>query len=443
MFPSFSRQGSDRSNSSSRSSSSSDYDSQSSKSSVPNSVPSLDHHSVESRFDTPQDSALFDTNPLTSVNTYCTTVVSHDDREHDSYFDAYDDSEFFFDEPPQSAAVPATPQEFAEHFPRHRKRLIIKHDDSTLDGNMNVRVDCEAPTRREQNRRITLFHMRMYDLRDRDFSVRRYGRDCGREVAHVKRKFVAPPQRPTLRKALSSLRGKQQHEEHEFRRLERADSGYASNFDDEEEAEHEAAPTPSSAQPKATNTCALEFSNYAHVELTRRGAKSGKKYEFEYWGKSYSWRRTIKGAGMNEDVSYHLVNNASGAVVAEILPDMLDATTLAMEEAKGGFVPPCSMFINDSPADPVNSQNADVADVIVTTGLVALVDDSIKRKYQRKRTVQLVLPTSKALNMEYVGPKRFIDEMFHRGRPVIVRSQSAPLESMSPTPAAVKRMFTL
>ncbi|KAA8895019.1 hypothetical protein FN846DRAFT_785600 [Sphaerosporella brunnea] len=401
MFPSFSRQGSDRSNSSSRSSSSSDYDSQSSKSSVPNSVPSLDHHSVESRFDTPQDSALFDTNPLTSVNTYCTTVVSHDDREHDSYFDAYDDSEFFFDEPPQSAAVPATPQEFAEHFPRHRKRLIIKHDDSTLDGNMNVRV------------------------------------------AHVKRKFVAPPQRPTLRKALSSLRGKQQHEEHEFRRLERADSGYASNFDDEEEAEHEAAPTPSSAQPKATNTCALEFSNYAHVELTRRGAKSGKKYEFEYWGKSYSWRRTIKGAGMNEDVSYHLVNNASGAVVAEILPDMLDATTLAMEEAKGGFVPPCSMFINDSPADPVNSQNADVADVIVTTGLVALVDDSIKRKYQRKRTVQLVLPTSKALNMEYVGPKRFIDEMFHRGRPVIVRSQSAPLGSMSPTPAAVKRMFTL
>jgi hypothetical protein len=353
MFPSFPRRDSDRSNSSSRSSSS-DYDS-SSKGSVPNSVPSLDHHSVESRFDTPQDSALFDTNPHTSVNTYCTTVA-YDEHEDDVY-DAYDDEEFFCEESPQSQAVPATPQEFAEHFPS-TKRLIIKHDDSTLDGNMNVRVDCDAPTRREHDRRITLFHLRMYDLRDRDFSVRRYGRDCGREVAHIKRKFVTAPQRPTLRKALSSFRSK--HECDEFKKVERVDSGYASNFDEDEE-EREAAPTPSGI-PKATNTCTLEFSNYAHVDLTRRGVKSGKKYEFEYWGKSYSWRRTIKGAGMNEEVSYQLVNNATSAVVAHIQPDPLTPAMVAMEDAKGGFVPPCSMYINDSPADPVNSDNADVAE---------------------------------------------------------------------------------
>jgi hypothetical protein len=362
MFPSFSRRGSDHS---SRSSSSSDYDSQSSKStssSVPNSVPSLDHHSAsELRFDTPQDSALFDSNPCTSVNTYCTTVASYDNdnerRNHDIY-DAYDDSEFFFEEPPQSAAVPATPQEFADHFPS-TKRLIIKHDDSTLDGNMNVRVDCEAPTRREHDRRITLFHLRMYDLRDRDFSIRRYGRDCGREVAHIKRKFVTAPTRPTLRKALSSFRGK--HEQEEFKKIERVDSGYASNFDDdEEEAQH--APSPPAGSLKATNSCTLEFSNYAHVELTRRGVKSAKRYEFEYWGKSYSWRRTIKGAGMNEDVSYQLVNNATSAVVAEIRPDPLTAEMAAMEDEKGGFVPPSSMYIYNSTTDPVNSGNADVAE---------------------------------------------------------------------------------
>lgn len=411
--------------------SSSGYDS-SPQSSVPDSVPSLDHYSAGTSFDTPQESELFESASLNS----CTTVASSDDDDDDLY-DCY---EGFLDEPSRSKAVPATPVEFAEHFPS-TKRLIIKHDDSTLDGNMNVRVDCDAPTRREHDRRITLFHVRMYDLRDRDFSVRRYGRDCGREVAHVKRKVARTVlQRPALRKALSSFRGKPSADE--LRRVERVDSGYISNPDDGEEAD--ACPTPGGTKP--TNTCTLEFSNYAHVDLTRRGAKSGKKYDFEYWGKSYSWRRRIATGTNDEDVSYQLTNNATNNVVAYIQPDPLTPAMVATEEAKGGFVPPCSMYINSSPADPVNSGNADVADVIVTTGLVALVDDCIKRKYHKKRSVRLVLPTTGKLpkmNMEYVGPKRFIDEMFHR-RPTISRSQSAQFGRMAPamSPTPPRRMFT-
>jgi len=57
-----------------------------------------------------------------------------------------------------------------------------------------------------------------------------------------------------------------------------------------------------------------------------------------------------------------------------------------------------------------------------------------------------VLPTTGKLpkmNMEYVGPKRFIDEMFHR-RPTISRSQSAQFGRMAPamSPTPPRRMFT-
>jgi hypothetical protein len=37
----------------------------------------------------------------------------------------------------------ATPSDFSELFPSHR-RLIVRHDDSTLDGNMNLRIDTEV-----------------------------------------------------------------------------------------------------------------------------------------------------------------------------------------------------------------------------------------------------------------------------------------------------------
>jgi len=84
--------------------------------------------------------------------------------------------------------------------------------------------------------------------------------------------------------------------------------------------------------------------------------------------------------------------------------------------------------------------------VIVTTGLVALVDDCFKRKYHKKKSVRLVLPTTGKtplkMNMEYIGPKRFIDEMFHR-RPIISRSQSVQFSRTAPSsPTPPRRMLT-
>lgn len=54
----------------------------------------------------------------------------------------------------------------------------------------------------------------------------------------------------------------------------------------------------------------------------------------------------------------------------------------------------------------------------MATGLIALVDDCIKRRFHQKQSTQLHIPlirnASFKMNMEYIGPKRLIDEVFHR-----------------------------
>ena len=49
---------------------------------------------------------------------------------------------------------------------------------------------------------------------------------------------------------------------------------------------------------------------------------------------------------------------------------------------------------------------------------MALVDDCIKRRFHSKQSTQLHIPllrnSSFKMNMEYIGPKRLIDEVFHR-----------------------------
>jgi hypothetical protein len=59
-----------------------------------------------------------------------------------------------------------------------------------------------------------------------------------------------------------------------------------------------------------------------------------------------------------------------------------------------------------------------LSSVVIATGLLTLVDDCIKRHFHTQQTTQLQIPlvrnASFKLNMEYVGPKRLMDEMFHR-----------------------------
>lgn len=125
--------------------------------------------------------------PRSSVDTYASTVESEQDVA--ANLPEYEVPEYS-SQPYAPTAVAATPSDFSELFPSHR-RLTVRHDDSTIDGNMNLRIDTEVTmhgmhdisyicsillTQIAGGRRcdMTLFHLRMHDLRDREFSLRRY-----------------------------------------------------------------------------------------------------------------------------------------------------------------------------------------------------------------------------------------------------------------------------
>lgn len=348
---------------------------------------------------------------------------------------------------PESEAVPSTPPLFAQLFPSTR-RLIIKHDDSTPDGNMNLRIDCNTNHKSEPAKHVTLFHLKMTDLKRREMSLRRYGRECGREVVNYRRKFAqSAADRPTLQRSgsnfLNTFRGKGSKE----KVLQRQDSGYESDDASSDGETKSTSPTSGSIDKvKAeipTNTLLLEFSNYAHVQVKRRGGKGAKKYEFEYWGKSYAWKRKITHYGHDESCSYQLVNLATNNVVAEIRPDNLSPSEVAEEERKGGFVPPCTMWLCDDNTDSVVGSMCDLADVVVSTGIGALVDDCIKRRFSKtKKVVKLVIPTMRGnsvkMQMEYVGPKRLINQVFSKSAttsPTKTTASSSPSNSRPNTPS--------
>jgi len=74
-------------------------------------------------------------------------------------------------------------------------------------------------------------------------------------------------------------------------------------------------------------------------------------------------------------------------------------------------VPPCFMWISDK---SVLEALTDVADIIVATGLIALVDDSIKRHFHAEpRPRQVAVPLTQ-LKMDFVTPKVMVEHMFKR-----------------------------
>lgn len=284
-----------------------------------------------------------------SVETYASTIPSLDDLDDDlPPFDVPD----CYDEPLPPSAVASTPHQFAEYFPSGRK-LLIRHDDSTLDGNMNLRVDTEIRESGSRRLDLTLFHLRMHDLKNREFSLRRYCRDSGREVCHSSRKYTKPAaiSRPSLQRsmssALSSLRSKPDPQNTAKSSLKRHDSGYDSMSDEDLPQEAVKQSPKGRSIPLPTNTTQLEFSNYAHLDIKRCGTKSSKRYEFGYWGTSYAWKRIAVRRGHLTGVSYHLVNTDNAATVAHIVPATMTTAESQEEEEKGGWVPPCLMWISD------------------------------------------------------------------------------------------------
>jgi hypothetical protein len=367
--------------------------------------------------------------PRSSVDTYASTSEEDLDDDLDGMPDY--DVPVYRHEPLGGDAIPTTPRDFGELFPTS-KRISIRHDDSTIDGNMNLRVDTQVEDRAHRKQNYTLFHLRMQDLRTRQFSLRRYCRDSGREVCHSIRKYQKPAaeMRPVLQRASTALASlvKSESRPSTSAGLKRADSGYdsmhhfSSKADDDEDDELEQSRPKTVGYSKGralmpTNTIKLEFSNYAHIDVKRRGAKSYKKYAFEHWGVDYSWKRIIKKEGQQESVSYYLVRDDNDKEpLAHICPVRVTPSEAHEEAARGGWVPPCYMRITD---EKILNSDSDISDVVVATGLMALVDDCIKRRFHSKQTTQMHIPLLrsspfKMANLEYIGPKRLIDEVFNR-----------------------------
>ena len=346
--------------------------------------------------------------PRSSVETYASTLASQEDLEDTPEYDLPNERHHVY----ETDVIPTTAPDFAKLFPTTR-RILIQHDDSTSDGNMNLRLDTEAASPDGERLKMTLFHLRMKNLRERQFSLRRYCRDSGREICNSKKKYAKPVPKSLQRKrpsisrsfttALHNIGAKPKSPSRE-------DSGYETD-DDDDNLEEELRKFTLSSEVKATiptNTIRVEFSNYAQVEVHRHRHDNVKTYDFEYWGAPYTWRREIS---YDEDeivYSYELINKSTGKCIAYIMPDKLDGRQARLEEAQGGWVPPSSLRITEK----IISE--DLGDVIVATGLMALTDDCIKRRWHNSRAARIHIPARSA--DEYVQPDKVADVVFHRSR---------------------------
>lgn len=338
-------------------------------------------------------------NPRSSVETYASTVSSSEDLADQVEYELPDERHQVY----ETEAIPTTPTDFAKLFPTTR-RLLIQHDDSASDGNMNIRCDAEAVSQHGEPLKMTLFHLRMKHLYERHFSLRRYCRDSGREICSSKKKYAKPiprasRKRPSLSRSLTSALSSL------GKKPKRQDSGYDSDEDLEEELRNFTL----NADVKATiptNIIRLEFSNYAQVEVHRHRQGHAKQWDFEYWGEPYSWKRELSYDEDEPVYSYELINVRTGSCVAYIMPDKLDARQAALEEMQGGWIPPSSMRLTEK------SISEDLGDVIVSTGLVVLADDCIKRRWHNTRSARVHVPEGK-------DPARVVDEVFPRPTPKI------------------------
>jgi hypothetical protein len=243
-----------------------------------------------------------------------------------------------------SDAIPATSQDFAALFPSDRK-LLIHHDDATSDGNMNLRVETivQGPG---GPRKLILFHLRMHDLKDRQFSFRRYCRDSGREICHSERQRLVEKSRSSHLNAQRSLSLALSPFRQEFMsgedNLALQKEAHRSNRDD-----HNSGSPTGTCSPALSDTTRLQFSNYAHIDLNKRGPKKSRRYEYEFRGTKYEWKRHTRYDDNVQTISYHLINQKTSRSIAHITPACLTARQAREEEESGGWVPPCSLQITD------------------------------------------------------------------------------------------------
>lgn len=327
---------------------------------------------------------------------------------------------------------PSTPDAFARLFPS-MDRLSIRHDDLTPDGNMNLRVDTVVPSSSRGRRPVTvqLFHLRMHDLARREFSLRRYCRDSGREVCNSKRAYAEPSAlvtRPGFQRSVTSAI---QSVKHPFRRSSTASHSHGHGHQKRPSTGHSASsstwdtasirsmqlrteswssdrPPPPASTLVPTNAIKLEFSNYARVDITRNGGTNSKRYDFEWWGHEYSWRR-VRDRTLNVS-SFHLIRNGHGNPVAYVTPESRSPSQIEADEWAGGWIPPCHMWISDQ---SIIDAETDIADVVIATGLVALVDNCIKDRWHVKKQDQRHVRSS-SNDFGHSPPRSIMRSLFQR-----------------------------
>ncbi|KAI5285197.1 hypothetical protein KEM54_000758 [Ascosphaera aggregata] len=275
--------------------------------------------------------------------------------------------------------VPTTPPTFGSLFPSTR-RLMIQHDDSS-DGNMNLRIDTFIPKNGRDDFRVILFHLRMHDLYRRKFSLRRYCRNSGREVCHSERIEGAPGKEGPydhkgnhhLNLAFRGAHAKQQN--NELRRYASAPQRLNNKHTDSGDSSPDSVPM--GRRRQMTDAIKLEFSNYAHVTITRRGRDSSVHYDFEYWGVKYQWKKMTLRRKTGQDAAYCLYPVRRSTSIARINFSVLTPEEIDEEEKKGGWVLPCSIRIND----PMTyAKGGDIADIAST---VAKALDKVLHPHRR------------------------------------------------------------
>lgn len=341
--------------------------------------------------------------------------------------DEWDDDADGFKEPiwssqatrrPDPSPLPTTPSDFGRLFPSHR-RLTIRHDDSTLDGNMNLLIDTNVLAYGGQ-RQMTLFHLRMQDLENREFSLRRYCRDSGREVCHsaLKQDTSAAVKRSRLSRSLSNAVGSMLPRSGARTpppdNLKRFDSGYGSMYSvdvDGYDQPGSADQRSSNENSRLPNVVRLEFSNYAHVDVNRRGSMGTQTYEYEYWGVRYKWKRT-KHPGLSE-VSFNLTRSGSDQTLGCMRPIPRTASEMSEEKRLGGWIAPYSMWIDD---ETIIHAQKDVADVVVACGLIALVDNAIRTRFGAEdRNHSRKSPSRASTGLaDHVGATKLLNGFFRR-----------------------------
>ncbi|KAF2185339.1 hypothetical protein K469DRAFT_166355 [Zopfia rhizophila CBS 207.26] len=279
---------------------------------------------------------------------------------------------------------------------------------------MNLRILLPTKLERSRPMYMSLFHLRMHDLRKRDISFRRYCRDSGREVCHTSFRFIKVAQRKsrsrTIIRRSSSNPFKSRYTSSRYndseslqinqsrgsmssikswigRRNSRSSrTSNASESDNNWDPEDETVDV--AGDQVAENKKILEFSNYAHVEVTRRGYRSKKRHMIEYWDDSFTWKRKMDKRG--KDVadcrwhSFQLHRREQKEPIAYIEPEVNDGIT-KKEAESGGWVPPCAMRILDEKSFNTLS---DICDVIVATGVVVLVDNAIRSRFKQASVVK-------------------------------------------------------